>query len=244
LKYWAAKFHRLTFEELNVTGRDTLPFAVPGGTYYDPQMECFGCYFKKVYALRQYQVFDENWRSVDIRLWEKEIEEVTKELNKPCQYRFQFTKDVPGYRKDPCGYGRKCHLSHTHLGPLWNSAIREADGDIFPEEDMGDYRPVIDRTKPRKRGIYAGEGYNRSDKLFAHKWHRSKCWKDQTHAERQWAKREPGCSKVALRRRQKLLNHLPEADEWQDLIEKEAPQTWNLLADRIFGMEASWTENT
>jgi len=71
LRWWFKR--NVSYKALNVTGKD-IRFLYPAGISVAGVL-----YEKDSYMLRQYQVLDEEGRSVDIRLWETERPEKTDE---------------------------------------------------------------------------------------------------------------------------------------------------------------------
>lgn len=167
--WWRERDHN--FNELNVTGNDIFvnhwykPILVGEVYFYISTPERY---------LRRFQVLDDDGRSIDIRLWPKFV----WEWQKPYKSRYW------GWS------GSKKH-GHRHSGPaLWRGTRRSAsisasDWDLIEEALPC---PVMDRTAIRKK-VLDIDPYDCIEKRCC--CSKSKSWKDQCKARKQWAKQKP-----------------------------------------------------
>ena len=167
--YWWRKKAGRDFSQLNITGNDTFTSMERCGWLFTdigviPR-------YKKVCHLRRYQVLDEDDRSVDIRTWPKSVWEWAPSYP-PCYW--------------PCGFKNNHHRT---TGPsMWRGTYR-ASMDGLDEAELLEENlplPIQDNTGVRLP-------FNGTDRVWdyydSHYFHwRSKSWKDQTKARKQWAK--------------------------------------------------------
>lgn len=122
-------------------------------------------------TLREYIVFDVDFRTIDMRMYEKEILSYQvvpgskrKWKNKAMEYKYEKTK--PEFRNGPvprtgCRYGYGCRHPKT-----FNEMRQNADVE---------YRKYV-----RKRRLHLPTVY---DDIFRET---SRCWKDQSKKRKQW----------------------------------------------------------
>ena len=123
------------------------------------------------YGLREYTVFDDDFRIIDMRLYEKEILAYRrpksfkrKYKNKALEYKYEKTK--PEFRNGPVprtGQRRGHYLRHPHT---FNEMKQNCD----PE--------YIDYVRKRR---------NHLPTVYDDIWrYNSHCWKDQSKKRKQW----------------------------------------------------------
>ena len=173
---------KMKFTELNITGKDIKPCANFLPRWDGSKMEYIQIANKPT-ELRRYQVLDENG-PVDIRTWEKEIGEVIACDGNPRPSN--AAGHDAGFRKDPCGNGAKNLFRRATCSAMWKQNLAEQAFSRDTAEDMAVVAPVIDRTKPRKRGIYAADGM---PDYAVRALDTNNCWKRQKGAK-QWGKHE------------------------------------------------------
>lgn len=162
------------FDELNMTGKDTVLHVVKDGLI---KLKIRGEYtwvtnYKHVHDLRTYQVQDEDGRSVDIRSWGKDVWEYEPPR---CTY-------VPRWMS-----GSKAH-GHRSSGPsMWRGTFSASMESVDKAELLADGHPVPLRDNSGVRLPFTTSTvWDYYDEHFFHQ--KSKSWKDQTKARKQWAK--------------------------------------------------------
>ena len=173
ISYWWRKKVGKDFFQLNITGkdirigweRDGWLFIKDMGTGYTIPA------YKRVTNLRQYQVLDDSGRPVDIRTWPKSV--------------WEWEPASPSYNW-PCGFKDNHHRSS---GPaMWHRTCRVASAGVDEAElhDEGLPFPIRDNTGVRLPFGGTDDSWGYYERHYCH-W-RSKSWKDQTKAHKQWAK--------------------------------------------------------
>lgn len=176
------------FTDLNLSGKD----------FYSPYI-----YAPEMGKLKRYMVLDQDGHSVDIRMWTKEINEVSDtNINRWHSARPE-SKNQPRFRMDPCGYGRKDHHHRVSAQALMFSTLRREQIDPMEEVEITPIRgsaeprttisPVMmdDATAAKSiRNHY--DGSNQS-------WKKTKCGK-------QWAKHKKGVKPQSIRKQRQRKN--------------------------------------
>lgn len=126
---------------------------------------------------RRFQVLNEDGRSQDIRTWKKEIEIVNA--------MEQFPRCHPAAhrrisRREPAVMGSKLPMRKGRLGTFSMQRLRDQHGapQIDDEDELLDYAPVRDSTRPRAQNCIWGKERNR----------KSRTWKSQTSNTSQWGR--------------------------------------------------------
>ncbi len=174
IAYWWHRKVGRDFFQLNVTGKDTHTAMEKDGSWLHIQ-ENGRSYviptYKKVIYLRRYQVLDEDGRSVDIRTWPKSVWEWTPTYP-PCYW--------------PCGFKSNYHRIS---GPSMGRGTYRASMNVLDESELLDEAlplPIRDCSDVRFPFNGTDDVWSYYDGHHCH-W-RSKSWKDQTKARKQWAK--------------------------------------------------------
>ena len=172
-RHWTVKFGLNSFEELNVTGKDTINSVSYCGSTTTKDGLVLPIY-KTVVCLRRYQVLDDTGRSIDIRTWpENYFTSKTKR-----RYTYFFT----GYKR---------HHRRSSGPSLQMCLLRTSD------PDMEGIMPVLNRTSLRKKAIMSVDDwydYYRHDAERG--YYKPRSWKNQTKSRHQWSRKRskrPAC---------------------------------------------------
>lgn len=172
---WRRRDPSLSFDQLNITGKDTYMMLVRTGNYYTvPATDDRPAYLlperKFQRFLKQYLITDEHGRHVDIRTWPKHI------LNaEPSPVHYWFGRS-----------GAKRHF-HRLSGPSgFRRNFRLLDDNSLRDE-LEDIKPVLDKTRVRPSAVHGDViTYDWYELKANAKWQSSKAWKDQCKARRQY----------------------------------------------------------
>ena len=167
--YWWRRKVGQDFSQVNITGKDTCTVMEKNG-WLRTEIGVIPTY-KRVRYLRRYQVLDEDGRSVDIRTWPKSVWEWAP--SHPACYW-------------PCGFKDNHHRT---TGPsMWRSPYRASMDGLDEGELLSEGLPLPIRDNSGVRLPFDGTDsvWDYYDSHYFH-W-RSKSWKDQTKARKQWAK--------------------------------------------------------
>lgn len=202
----------LDFSQLNITGKDCCPVYERVGMYWEPKNECFWNSYVRVMRLKRFQVIDSDGRSIDIRTWKPEIA-----LANAGHYPAKPSKEhIPVFRREPAGWGRKVHTHRKGGCTMWRASMREVFcGD---DDELTEFRPVIDRSKSRNRGFSFDAGWDAVERRHNSSWTSSKCWKDQSKSGRQWAQHKRGVSGKAIRDKRCPEPYMDIAEMCADII--------------------------
>lgn len=204
---------KLKFHELNVTGKDMHLKAQPNGHYWNTAIHAYLPTYETVCKLKRFQVIDDKGRSIDIRTWTQEIAAVNTGYY-PDVARIQ--KLTPAFRREPAEYGRKDHAHRKGGCTMWRASMREVFcGD---DDELTEFRPVIDHSKFRDRGFTTSAGWNNYERRHYAGWASSKCWKDQSKSGRQWAQHKRGVSGKAIRDKRCPEPYMDIAEACADII--------------------------
>lgn len=169
---WRARFGP-SFDELNVTGRDTRAGMVTRIAGRPARV-----ILERVEWPRRFQVLDEDGRSVDIRAWPEAVFR-----DEPRHPRRWFDASAGRHRGNP----------HRRGPTLQLGAMREAADRTYLDEC--DARPTRDDSGVRRKAALTPGEF--ADRCGA-RWKKSDSWKDQTRAPRQFARHKRGVGARAL----------------------------------------------
>lgn len=177
--WWRRKFKdqkgNVNFRDLNVTGKDVVICKEKDGfslVMIDGKLTLITNWVRVRY-LRRYQVLDEDGRSVDIRNWSKDVWEY-----KPPRHRPLVLDWVDG---------SKSHFHRTSGPSMWRGTFSSSMETADETELLEDGLPL-----PIQSNVDVRLPFNTStvwDYYDRHHFHRkSKSWKDQSKARKQWGK--------------------------------------------------------
>lgn len=182
-------------EAINITGADKyLRHDLPAESVRSIPMTLNGNevdvirYRPEAYALRPYQVLDEDGRSVDPRTW--------PEPEKPKLYCTGF-----------CGNGRRPH-DHRVGGPAMHRQTLRAIANELTDSELSEWGLCASAKTHisirRKMVMEKGDAWDFAEEKWIGKYRSSKCWKDQHKTRRQWGKHKSGLSAPVLQPRESM----------------------------------------
>lgn len=184
---------KVTFDDLNISGKDYVWKNEPTNDYFFiPDYGYIRKYVRNRY-LRRYQVFDENGRSIDIRTWNIEWDNMSVPYNFAASVMYPDAKvrKPKGYepahgkfRQEPCGVGAKPTGPHASNVRVHRMMLSDAE-----EFDFGEYENLVTaKIKHRKLAPVDVWDCNERKYFGCCKPHAS--WKDNKCGA-QWAKHKP-----------------------------------------------------
>ncbi len=181
------------FGSLNVTGNDIMPCA-RFRSWWNPDFGCFEYAQTRNSApvLRPYRVTEVDnsgrERTVDIRAWKSEVDNVLRMWNIERKYRYSNEpEDVPEH-------ARQLPFRRAKAPSLTRAALAEIECFSVNDEEL-EYRPMKARVVVRKRGI---DRKTVGDEYGFYLPVADKCWKGSSKSGRQYAKKKPGCTRRQL----------------------------------------------
>lgn len=171
------------FRSLNMSGND---MAAPEGcylffSYWNDQSDAL--------FLRRHQVYDENGRIVDPRVWTKVYQKIVSSDDP-----YQFMEYVPKKRQKVTfpHSGRKAHFHRINLPATFYQTMKFGCDDWSGELDEFDI--LFDHSAMRgKRRIKNDWAWDTEKRLYRSS---SRSWKDQTKSRTQWGKHKPSCKRA------------------------------------------------
>lgn len=175
---WRERFGD-SFDELNVTGRDSRAGVIrrvvrAGG---DSDGETLVVH-ERVEWSRRFQVLDEDGRSVDVREWPEDVFRTERRAPRRCR---------------AANHGGRAAHPHRRGPTLQLGAIRAAADRTYLDEC--DERPTRDNSGIRRKATMTAAEFGDH---CGSRWKKSDSWKDQTRAPRQFARHKHGVGARAL----------------------------------------------
>lgn len=165
--------------DLNVTGNDCYSEPVYTGCQIDDDGFTYIIFYDYIARLRRYQVFDNDFRSVDIRQWPDSIWDA----------RYKPNHDVCGrYHVGP----KQSHPSVT--GPAMAHSTSRQNTDCVDYDELNEAGlpvPEKDRSEIRRKVLISDGDY---ENYVSRSWsgcrseYHPKSWKDQYKSRKQWGK--------------------------------------------------------
>lgn len=189
---WKVLNHRhekVTFDDLNMTGNDTIVRWERTGVYI-----CVPGFpdipeYKRVRYLRRYMVLDGDDRCIDVRKWDIDwnssyASRVTEFYVKYPEYEVKehkWYKPKPGkFRQEPCGEGAK-RLHHGNVIHVHRSLIEDSK-----TTDYGEYEGLV-RAGIKQRKLAPDDIWEVKERRYFARYCKHACWKN-SKAGAQWAK--------------------------------------------------------
>lgn len=179
---YPSKITRLTFNELNITGKDMglIYTFCPG--HRDPET---GFFITSGYTcsigLRRYQVLDSDGHPCDIRTWKDEIRLVEKETF-PSWIPACKTAPGPRFRVDPIPYSGGYPMRNRSCGSFTLQRLKDIKNkpDFDFENDFLGFTPIRDHSKVRTPDM----SYRKWKSRPIHSW------KTQSKNRSQWGRHQ------------------------------------------------------